>query len=154
HLQTTMRQKRSSVVQDLVAGMIGHIVHDLPFALCEVGLAENGQSRIADYHAVNEVLGTAIDPLRRDIERHYNPWLRWLDWVGRKNEEILTNYGIRLSRAAAWYNAERLLDPVAAASTTASLERSPVVFLDELFRPPFLPARIVIRLLTILVSLG
>jgi hypothetical protein len=132
HLQTTMRQKRSSVFQDSVAGMVGHIVHDLPFALGQVGLAvEKGDSHIADYQHVNDVLGGAIEPLRADVERHYNPWLRWLDFIGRKNEDVITNFGIRLSRAAAWYNACRLLDPASAAATRASLERSPVALVKS-----------------------
>ena len=154
-LQTTMRSVRSSVLQDLLAGMIGHIVHDLPYALEDARLSDDaGRSHIADYHAVNDVLADQIEPFRTLIERRYNPWLRWLDWLGRTETSILTSYGIRLSRAAAWYNANRLLDPVDRARAAAALEKSPLVSLDQIFRSPIPVVRQVVRAFDVAISLG
>jgi hypothetical protein len=156
-LMSTMRRRRTSVLQDLVAGMVGHIVHDLPFALCDLvpgGASGDLAPHIADYQQMNDVLGDAIDRLKRDVERRFDPWLRWLDRLVGKTDDILTDYGIRLSRAAAWYNACRLLDPAARAEALASLEASPVAFLNELFNPPLLPVRLAVRTVSTAVSWG
>ena len=156
-LQSTMRSRRTSVLQDLIAGMAGHIVHDLPLALCAVGLVEEAggdRSHVADYHLMNDVLGAAIGPLKLDIERHFDPWLRWLDHVAGKSDDILSNYGIRLSRAAAWYNAVRLLDPAAAEEARDALESSPIALMKQVFDPPSIPVRLLIRLVSQTVSLG
>jgi hypothetical protein len=51
----------------------------------------------------------------------------------------LTNYGIRLSRGMAWYNAERLLDPKLVQAAASSLARSPAIA-EEILDPPFFGA--------------
>ncbi len=150
-----INDRRTSVVEDLAAGMTGHIVHDLPLALGDAKFAAPDQpARIGDYHRVNDILALAIDPIIDSVTRRYNPWLRWLDRLGRKDIDVLTNYGIRLSRGMAWYNAIRLADPAERESTMGSLERSPQVFLDLLFRPRIWSLRFLIRLLDRSISLG
>jgi hypothetical protein len=79
------------------------------------------------------------------VSEHYGPYVRWLDHVGEGYDEILTNYGIRLSRGMAWYNALRLDDPRSAASAAAAVEASTRVFVAQVMNPPLLSARVVLR---------
>ena len=138
--------RRSSVLEDLVFAITAHIVHDLPLALGDVGLADGqGRSRLHDFDAVNDIMGHAMDRIRRDVTRRYSPGLRWLDQIERRYDLILTDYGIRMSRALAWYNAERLLAPDCHQDAADAIELSPVVLVQEVTHPPLASARLLLR---------
>ena len=51
-------------------------------------------------------------------------------------DEILSNYGIRLSRGMAWYNAIRLLDTDRRRPVEASIARAPEALARALVDPP------------------
>jgi Family of unknown function (DUF5995) len=126
--------------------MTAHIVNDLPQALADVGVtAPDGTSRLADYDRVNDVLGRSIEPIVSDLSRHYDPLLAVIDRLLEHYDEILTNYGIRIARAAAWYNAERLLDPPSRAAALAAIGESPEVTIREILHPPVWSLRFVLR---------
>jgi hypothetical protein len=136
----------TSVLEDLVLGMTAHIVNDLPLALCDVGVsAPDGSSRIADYHRLNDVLGEAIEAIQKDIAERYDPWLGVLDHVFESYDEILTRYGLRISRATAWYNAGRLLDPASRADALVAIARSPEITQREILEPPHASLRFALR---------
>ena len=138
---------RTSVLEELVLGMTAHIVNDLPQVLCEVGTAgEGGTSRIADYHLMNNILGQAIERIQLELTRRYDPLLGTLDQLSDRYDEIITNYGVRMSRAAAWYNAERLQDPRCRDDALASIAQSPEITLREVLDPPIYSLRFVLRL--------
>lgn len=140
-------QARTSVLEDLVLAMTAHVVNDLPLALCEVGMTTaRGQSRIGDFHIMNEVLAHAIESIRGESSRRYGSVLGLLDHCVESYDEILTGYGLRISRANAWYNAQRLLDPEARSSALAAIARSPEITLHELLEPPFLSLRRAFRM--------
>ena len=137
---------RTSVLEELVLGMTAHIVNDLPQALCDVGLSTpGGVSRIGDYHLLNDVLGQAIGTIQQELSARYDPWLGLLDRVFEGYDEILTNYGLRIARAAAWYNAHRLLDPASREAAKTAIAHSPEVTLRELLDPPSVSLRFIFR---------
>jgi hypothetical protein len=107
--------------------------------------APDGSSRISDYHSLNDVLGRAVGPVQQQVSRRYEPLLGVLDQLFEDYDEILTNYGLRISRAAAWYNAQRLLDPASHDAARAAIARAPEVTLRELIDPPLLSLRILFR---------
>ncbi|MFT3924527.1 MAG: DUF5995 family protein [Myxococcales bacterium] len=107
-----LQGRRTSVLEELVLGMTAHIVNDLPHTLVEVGMTNpEGQSRIADFHRVNDVLGGAVEGVQSEVIKRYEPALGLLDSFAKDYDEILTNYGLRAARGVAWYNALRLEDP-------------------------------------------
>lgn len=140
------RRGQTSVLEDLVLGMTAHIVNDLPRALCDVGM-QNGHDRshLADFHRLNDVLGGAIEDVQRDVTRRYDPLLHVLDQLFESYDEILTNYGLRLSRATAWYNAERLRDPQLRDDASRAIAQSPEITLREILDPPGRSLRILFR---------
>jgi hypothetical protein len=142
----TISSRRTSVLEDLVFGVYAHIVRDLPHTLQEVGLLDpGGRSRLRDHHTVTAIVGRAIDDVQASVSERYGPYVRSLDRIGKRYDEILTNYGIRLSRGMAWYNALRLDDPRSAASAAAAVEESTRVFVAQVMDPPLVSARIVLR---------
>jgi hypothetical protein len=148
-----MARKRSSVLEDLIFSMTVHIVHDLPLSLVEVGMQDPDGSHIHDFHLVNAAMGEEIEEIKRCIARRYAPYLAWLDQIGRREEDLLTNYGIRVSRGLGWYNAARLLDPASKNDALESIERSPQAVVDEILNPPIYALRTALRLGRLLVGL-
>jgi hypothetical protein len=143
---TTIAGRRTSVVEELVFGVYAHIVRDLPHALRELGFADaGGRSRLRDHHTVTAIVGRAIEEIQAAVAERYGPYVRWLDRVGEGYDEILTNYGIRLSRGMAWYNGLRLDDPRTAASAAAALEASTRVFVAQVMNPPLWSLRALLR---------
>jgi hypothetical protein len=128
-------RRHSSVLEDLVFSMTAHIVHDLPAALDHVGGVAAARTHVHDFHAVNDTMGAGIDEIENAISRRYAPWVRWLDHLGRPYSRILSNYGIRMSRGLAWYNAVRLADSASRADAQSSTARSVVEFVDEVLHP-------------------
>ena len=142
----TIGSRRTSVLEELAFGVYAHIVRDLPHTLQEVGLTDSGgRSRLRDHHTVTAIVGRAIDDVQAAVSERYGPYVRALDRIGNGYDEILTNYGIRLSRGMAWYNAERLGDPSSAASAAAALEKSTSVFVAQVMNPPLVSLRAFLR---------
>ncbi|MDX1440229.1 MAG: DUF5995 family protein [Rubricoccaceae bacterium] len=113
---------RSSVLEDLLCGLIAHIGHDLPLALSMVGLESNGTSRVRDFHRLNEVLGSLTDVVQTAITRRFNRLLNILDRLAGHTDEKITDMTMHVSRAVAWYTAERLLDPASSEEVYESME--------------------------------
>jgi hypothetical protein len=140
-------RQRSTVLEDLVFPITVHIVHDLPLSLVDVGLAgADGASRIFDHHRVNDVLEQAIETIQAAVAARYEPFVGWLDQFGADLDEIATNYGLRVSRGVAWYNALRLQDAASHDDALAGIKRSPLVLVEEVRRPPVWSLRILFRL--------
>jgi hypothetical protein len=149
------RDHRTSVAEDVAFGMMAHIVHDLPQGLVQVGLLDaTGESRIADFHAMNAILGRSVDPILVQVSRRYSPILRWLDRLGTGYNEILTKYGITMSRGLAWYNAERLLDPRSSAAAAIAIAQNPLTFIHTVLRPRVWSIALVLRGVRVILSLG
>jgi Family of unknown function (DUF5995) len=150
-----LKLKRTSVLEDLVFAMTAHIVNDLPIALVEVGLNNSQQvSHIYDFHRMNDILGNNIKAIEDDILRRYEPAFQWIDFLDRGYDQILTNYGFRLSRGMAWYNAVRMSDPASAIEAKRSVERSVIQLIDNVRRPPLSSLRWLFRSLRFFAALG
>jgi hypothetical protein len=135
----TICPRRTSPLEDLVFAMAAHIIRDLPHALIAVGLEDaQGRSHVGDFHAVNRVMGHTVDEMQSRIGKRYARYLRWLDRVGRAQDELLSNYGIRMSRGMAWYNASRLVDPASSQAAAESIEKSPRDFVEAIMKQPLL----------------
>jgi hypothetical protein len=86
-----MRDKRTSVLEDLVFAMAVHIMHDLPLALGDISPQRAPDvSHIADFHAVNAMMGSSIDEIEAQVAKRYSPYISWLDHLAGRHDEILT----------------------------------------------------------------
>jgi Family of unknown function (DUF5995) len=128
-------------------------VADLPHALVAVGLTTPaGESRIADFHAVNDILGHAIELIRRRVGRRYAHRLFALDRLGGMHAAVVTNFGIRMARAVAWYNAVRLQEPRIAALAALSIQKSAIAVVNEVASPPVWSVRMLLRIWRVFLS--
>jgi len=150
----TGRRPRTSVIEDLVFAMTAHIVRDLPYALRDADFLAPGPSRIHDFHAVNAIMGEALEDIQADISQRYSPAVKVFDRLGKRYDEILTGYGIRLSRGMAWYNAMRLSDPTSRSDAARSIEESPLVFMRNVLSPKLWPIGIMLRAMRVIASFG
>jgi hypothetical protein len=150
----TASRPRTSVVEDLVFAMTTHIVRDLPYALHDAEFLAPGPSHIHDFHAVNAIMGEALEDIQADIAQRYAPSLKLLDRLSKRYDEILTDYGVRLSRGMAWYNAIRLSDPASRADAAKSIEDSPIIFMHRVLFPQRWLTGIVFRTMRVIASFG
>jgi hypothetical protein len=127
----------SSVLEDAVFPITAHIVHDLPLALIEVGFDGPNLSRcLHDYDEVNRVMERSIDDIRQRVIRRYSPALGFLDRMESGYDLVLSSYGIRMSRAQAWYDALRIRDPGVGQAALLSLETRPMELVKSVREPP------------------
>jgi uncharacterized protein DUF5995 len=141
-----LRNRRTSVLEDMVLAITAHIVHDLPLALNDIGPAEGPDvARIHDFHAVNDMMQNAIELMQGEVSHRYGGWVGWLDQMAEGYDEILTNYGIRMSRGLSWYNALRLADPRARTEGRAAIEKSPALVVANVLDPPIWSLRLLAR---------
>jgi hypothetical protein len=115
---------RSFVLEDALFSMMAHISYDLPTALRRLADQTDVTSHVADFHLMNDVLGESIEFVQDELASRYGWWLADLDHLFAGDDELLSNYGIRVSRGMAWYNLSRLTDQHAAADAERSIRTS------------------------------
>lgn len=146
HVFAVLRNPRTSVTEDLVFAMTAHIVHDLPLALLDAKMAApDGSSHVYDFHRMNDLLGHNIARITAEVSSRYQPFIAWLDQLGGDFDQIVSDYGFRVSRGVAWYNAFRILDPLSKEHALRSIVKSTIVFVDNVRRPKFWPLRWLFR---------
>ena len=126
---------RSYVLEDALFAMMAHMSYDLPRALRGIAERQDPDVHIDDFHTMNTVLGNAIDPIQQEVASRYSHGLAVLDRLLARQDEILSNYGIRLARGMAWYNAGRLREPAATAAAGTSIATSTGAFIQEVRSP-------------------
>jgi hypothetical protein len=133
---------QSYVVEDLLFSMMAHISYDLPVALDKLASSANHTERISDFHCLNDVLGNSIDEVQDKVFDRYCWGLEQVDRLLARQDELLSNYGIRLARAAAWYNYERLQDHRGRTATMSSISRTTGELIANVRRPDYWPLRL------------
>jgi hypothetical protein len=131
----------SYVLEDALFSMMAHISYDLPIALRRLSKSHDVRVHIADFHRMNDVLGIAIDFVQGELAKRYSSFLANLDRIFARDDELLSNYGIRLSRGMAWYNFNRLTDPVSCADAQRSIETSTGAYIQRIREPSSWPLR-------------
>ncbi|RHW29021.1 hypothetical protein D0Z08_00930 [Nocardioides immobilis] len=136
---------RSYVLEDALFSMMAHITYDLPVAMRRMAARSNVTSHIADFHLMNDVLGIAIDFVQDELASRYCWWLADLDRIFARNDELFSNYGIRVSRGMAWFNFSRLTDPAAADDAERSIRTSTGAFIQQVREPDWWALRVATR---------
>ncbi|MFD8145360.1 DUF5995 family protein [Streptomyces sp. NPDC059708] len=108
---------------------------DLPHALQRMATSTGDRGRIADFQRMNDVLASCIDRVQDDLASRYIHGLGFLDRLFTRDDELLTNYGIRVARGLAWFNCDRLLDPDGTEEASRSIGRSTAALIGEIRSP-------------------
>jgi hypothetical protein len=97
--------------QDMLLGINAHVQRDMPYVVASVGLrTPDGRTRKPDHDAMNRILADAYEPIVRDVERRYDPFLA----TSNSSATPLDDFGglemVKGWREGVWRNAERLLN--------------------------------------------
>ena len=116
---------KSYVLEDALFSMMAHISYDLPVALQRMSEEYDVRLHIADFHRMNDVLGTAVDFVQEELAGRYcsgSP-----TWTGSSpvtmNCSPITVSGSL--RGMAWLNFNRLGDPSSPGMRSAQSARAP-----------------------------
>ena len=126
---------RSYVLEDALFSMMAHISYDLPVALRRMSRSTDVAAHLADFHRMNDVLGGAIDVVQGELSDRYCWWLASLDQLLARDDELLSNYGVRVARGMAWYNFQRLLNPDTVTDAERSIRTSTGSFIRQVREP-------------------
>jgi hypothetical protein len=146
-----IRGNQSYVLEDMVFSMMAHISYDLPLALLDVQMEANGISHVNDYHRMNDVLANATEEMQMAVARRYTRFLASFDQFAGHYDEFFTNYGIRVARSVAWYNACRIQDPASRPEGIASIERTTAAFIKYIRQPPEWWQRLLLQVTRLLI---
>jgi len=126
---------RSYVLEDVLFSMMAHMSYDLPLTLRGMGDRQDIESRIADFHRMNDVLASCIDEVQNGLAARYWHVLADLDRLLTRQDELLSNYGVRVARGMAWFNFDRLSNPQARAAAELSIKKSTAGLIEEIRAP-------------------
>jgi hypothetical protein len=146
-----IRSNQSYVLEDMVFSMMAHISYDLPLALLDVQMEIDGQSRVRDYHLMNDALAGSTEKMQKVVAQRYTRFLAAFDRFAGHYDEFFTNYGIRVARSVAWYNACRIQDPASRQEGIASIERTTAAFIKYIRHPPEWWQRLLLQVTRILI---
>ena len=101
------RRGRLLILQHLLLGINAHINLDLGVAAAETSPGRELQGLKHDFDEISRLLGEMLDDVQSRIGR-VSPWMRALDWVGARNDEVVCTFCLGASRDLAWRSAQRL----------------------------------------------
>ena len=101
--------KQVSGMGNLLLGMGGHVNHDLPLVLAEIGLVKpDGSSRKVDHDRVNRMLQGLVEPLIQEVASRFDPSVDDATLAGTTLDETAVFQILAEWREEAWRNAELL----------------------------------------------
>ncbi|MGW5423654.1 DUF5995 family protein [Streptomyces sp. NPDC003943] len=127
---------RSYMLEDVLFSMMAHMSYDLPKALRHLATTSTDKrNHVADFQRMNDVLASCIDRVQDDLASRYIHAVSDLDRLFTRDDELLSNYGIRVARGLAWFNCDRLMDPDSAEDAARSISRSTAALISEIRSP-------------------
>ncbi len=102
--------KRVSAMGNLLLGMGGHVNHDLPLVLAQIGLVKpDGSSRKEDHDRVDRMLQRIVGPLIAEVAQRFDPSIDDASLSGSTLDETAVFQILAEWREEAWRNAELLV---------------------------------------------
>jgi hypothetical protein len=124
-------QKKVSGTGNMLLGMAGHVLRDLPHILAQIGLVKpDGTSRKPDHDKVNEFLNLVMEPLMDEAAARYDPTVDDGQVDGTTMDETGMLQILVAWREQAWRNAEALVNaptPEARALVEAEIEQDAAI---------------------------
>jgi hypothetical protein len=141
--------QHSYVAEEIIFSMTAHMSYDLPLTLQDMAATDPGDihHHIDDYNRMNALFGANIEQVQDHVARRYGGGLYFLEHLFTRDEHLLTDSGIQVARADAWYNLDRLLTGSAAADAQLTISRITHDLIHELRNPDDWKLRLSDRLL-------
>lgn len=96
-----VKDKPFTIIQHLMMGMNAHISFDLGIAAAEFAPGEKIDSIEKDFMQINNILEEIINEMQDRLSK-VSRLMFLLDWIGKKKDEKIINFGIVKSRQFAW----------------------------------------------------
>src|SRR5690606_25037112 len=97
---------RPIILQHLMLGMNAHINFDLGISAAQVSDQSDLATVEHDFNEINAILAELLGDVQQRLGS-VSPWMRILDFVGGRKDEVVVNFSMRHARNAAWGVAER-----------------------------------------------
>jgi hypothetical protein len=129
---------RVTILQDLLLGINAHINLDLGIAAAQIAPGDALPALQGDFDKINTILHALIAPAEQAIER-FSPFIKLLDEVGGRLDDVLVDFSLRAARDQAWHNARILAreDPHARDATITVMDRGASLLGRHLAAPGF-----------------
>ncbi len=95
------KAERLTFVQHILMGMNAHINLDLAVAASQVMEGQPVEAIKNDFHKINDILAGLTNEMQQKLGR-VSPLLFLLDWLGKRSDERIINFSIRLAREQSW----------------------------------------------------
>ena len=103
-------ERQVSGLGNLLLGMGGHVNHDLPLVLAQIGLVKpDGTSRKEDHDRVDRILQRIVGPVIREAAQRFDPTIDDASVPGTTLDETAVFQMLAEWREEAWRNAEALV---------------------------------------------
>jgi len=96
-----------TILQHIILGMNAHINYDLGLSAAEFTAGSLTESMKHDFMLVNDVLASLVDELQLKVGR-VSKLMFLLDWISKRNDEVVMNFSMEKARQQAWNLATRL----------------------------------------------
>lgn len=139
------------VLQDAFLGVNAHVTYDLAYALDEVGIDENRDSRYRDHTAVNDALRSVTDEIESVLDAEYDTAIGEVDAALGRVDEAFSYVSLKEARELAWHHAVGLSDsPLGLRrAVTRWLIRTSSTAAADAALAPSVPPRVVAELRTL-----
>lgn len=98
---------RPLILQHLLLGMNAHINYDLGIAAATVAPGAKLASLERDFNEINRLLASLVKHVQTEIGE-LSPWLKFLDKLSGRVDEVIINFSLRRARDQAWQLSQRL----------------------------------------------
>lgn len=127
---------RPIILQHLLLGMNAHINFDLGISAAQISEQSSLQDVEQDFNEINVILAELLGDVQ-DRLGSVSPWMRILDFVGGRSDEVIVNFSMEHARDAAWKVAQRYvpLGSTGRAEAEADLDQRVARFARVILKP-------------------
>ncbi len=127
---------RPIILQHLMLGMNAHINFDLGISAAQISEQSSLEDVESDFNEINAILAELLSDVQERLGS-VSPWMRILDFVGGRKDEVIVNFSMRRARNAAWAVAQGYLplEPSGRTAAEADLDRRVAGFATFVLKP-------------------
>jgi len=96
-----VKKDKLTILQHIILGMNAHINYDLGMSAAKFSEGGEIENMKNDFMKVNNVLASLVDELQVKVGR-VSRLMFLLDWISKRNDEVVMNFSMEKARKQAW----------------------------------------------------
>jgi hypothetical protein len=96
-----VKKDKLTILQHIILGMNAHINYDLGLTASEFTSGGQIDDLKKDFMLVNDILASLVDELQVKVGK-VSRLMFLLDWIGKRNDEVVINFSMEKARKQAW----------------------------------------------------